>query len=90
MPPLHWRATNCEATTNTKQRRKEANGRDLREVQGVEEEDDVLALVLLESDLLELAIDDGSGLEGGGNLSNGGDHFNVCVCGGCEGDEGLK
>jgi len=49
-------------------------GQDLREVEGVEEEDDVLALVLLEGDLLELAIDDGGGLEGGGNLSNGSNH----------------
>lgn len=85
---LDFRATNCEAAKQIKTLNKEANRGDLREVQRVEEEDDVLALVLLEGDLLELAIDDGSGLEGGGNLSNGGDHFDICVCGGCE--RGMK
>lgn len=75
---LHY--TTIQTTAKQQQiQSKEASRGDLREVQGVEEEDDVLALVLLEGDLLELAIDDGSGLEGGGNLSNGGDHFDVCV-----------
>jgi len=46
----------------------------LREVKGVEEQDNVLTLVVIEGDLLEGTINDGSGLEGGGNLSNRGNH----------------
>lgn len=45
------------------------------QVQGVEEDDQVLALVVIQADLLELSIDDSSALEAGSLLLQLGSHF---------------